>query len=153
MIVSALAAALIGLVFGGLLDHDPEAFRWMCPVASLAGIVAAALYARVRVRRGAMLQVEEVAETSAGLRLSQVLRPLIVDAPFRRFMTCLFVLGSGNMMVDAPLIAGIVVADAGIAAAAAAGIVVAATSPSPPRRRHRLRSFLPATTAATWRWT
>ena len=105
MIVSALVAALIGLLFGGMLDRNPEAFRWMFPSAALAGLLAAAVYARVRVRRhGALQRSERDAAPTTRLGLSDLFQPLVTNRPFRRFMACLFVLGSGNMMVEAPLV-------------------------------------------------
>ena len=105
MIVSALMAAMIGLLFGGMLDHNPEAFRWMFPSAALAGLLAAAIYGRVRVRRHKALQrSERDAAPTARLRPTDLFRPLVTNRPFRRFMACLFVLGSGNMMVEAPLV-------------------------------------------------
>lgn len=105
MVMSAIAAAMTGLLFGGVLDRDPEAFRWLFPAAALFGLAGAAVYARIRVRRHAALQQSERNTTpNSGLLPRNLARPLIQNRPFRRFMACLFVLGSGNMMVDAPLV-------------------------------------------------
>ena len=105
MVMSAIAAAMTGLLFGGVLDRDPEAFRWLFPSAALFGLAGAAVYARIRVRRHAALQQSERNTTpNSGLLPRNLARPLIQNRPFRRFMACLFVLGSGNMMVDAPLV-------------------------------------------------
>ncbi len=104
MIVSALVAAGVGLAFGALLDHDPSAFRWLCPTAAVTGLIAAALYGRIRVRRDKQLRTAERESGTGSVRVLGSLRPLVANRPFRRFMACLFVLGSGNMMVDAPLV-------------------------------------------------
>ena len=105
MVMSAIVAALTGLLFGGVLDRNPEAFRWLFPAAAAVGLAGAAVYGRMRVRRHAALRRSEHATAHhAGLGLRDLARPLIQNRPFRRFMACLFVLGSGNMMVEAPLV-------------------------------------------------
>ena len=50
MVMSAIAAAVTGLLFGGVLDGNPEAFRWLFPSAALVGLAGAAVYGRIRVR-------------------------------------------------------------------------------------------------------
>ena len=104
-VVTAIVSAMIGLGFGQVLDQNPDAFRWMFPTAALVGLGGIAAYSRVRVRRHRAIQASELA-VSAGtrLQLKDLARPLIVNRPFRRYMSWLFVLGSGNMMVDAPLV-------------------------------------------------
>ena len=105
MIAASVVSPMVGLGIGAMLDTDPESFRWMFPCATLVGLVAAAVYGRVRVRRHAALLASEQGDTpQAGLKLLSLFRPLGHNKPFRRYMACLFVLGSGNMMVDAPLV-------------------------------------------------
>ena len=105
MVMSAIAAAVTGLLFGGVLDGNPEAFRWLFPSAALVGLAGAAVYGRIRVRgHAALRRSERNATPNAGLLPRNIAQPLIQNRPFRRFMGCLFILGSGNMMVDAPLV-------------------------------------------------
>jgi hypothetical protein len=105
MTMSAIMAAVTGLAFGSVLDADPEAFRWLFPAAAVVGLGGAAIYGRVRVRRHAALkQTERNVSSSGRHRLKDIASPLVQNRSFRKFMGCLFVLGSGNMMVDAPLV-------------------------------------------------
>ncbi|MCH2135088.1 MAG: MFS transporter [Phycisphaerales bacterium] len=110
MVVSSIMSALTGLSIGALLDQNPEAFRWLFPLVALIGLGGTVVYARVRIRRGAhLMEQEQRAAGGARLSLRDLTRPLAKNRLFRRYMICLFVLGSGNMMVDAPLVLALAV--------------------------------------------
>ena len=101
-LVIALSAGLTGL----LMNHWPEVWRLTFPIAGLMGLVAAWRYQRVRIRMGARLRRQELAEASTrqGGQLRQSLRILRRDHWYRRYMMTMFAFGSGNLMVIALLV-------------------------------------------------
>jgi hypothetical protein len=105
--VQALVMTLAGLAIGaGMRAHD-DAFRLLYPIAALVGLVGAWIYGGLRVRgHRALLRAERADRHLVGSRASplQLRRVLLADARFRRYMTCMFVFGTGNLMVSAPLV-------------------------------------------------
>ena len=98
-----MTAAAFGL--GAAMKFSPDAFRIVLPAAAALGLIGAAIYGGLRMRgEPALLRAER--ENSGGgdanpLAMRQV---LLGDPRFRRYMTCMFVFGSGNLMVTAPLV-------------------------------------------------
>jgi hypothetical protein len=105
--VQALVMTLAGLGVGAAMRANEDAFRLLYPIAAIGGLVGAWIYGGLRVRgHRALLQAERSDKHLVGsrvnpLRLRQV---LLADARFRRYMTCMFVFGTGNLMVTAPLV-------------------------------------------------
>jgi MFS family permease len=102
--IQSVALTLSGLAIGLAMDADPESFRLLYPVAAACGLAGAWLYGGVRLRgHRAMLQAEAGRRGSPwnplGLR-----RLLLEDRDFRTYMSAMFVFGSGNLMVNAPLV-------------------------------------------------
>ncbi len=102
-IVMAATAGTIGLA----MDISAEAFRLVYPIAMLCGITGALAYRRMRMRGHAAMLAAERREPSAGrvhVNPWMLRRTLHEDPMYRRYMTAMFVFGSGNLMVTAPLI-------------------------------------------------
>jgi hypothetical protein len=105
--VQAVMLTLIGLAVGAAMNWNDDAFRVLYPAAAALGLVGTWFYGGMRMRgHRAMVNAERAerrARTGAMPRVSlwEVLRR---DKGFRRYMTCMFVFGSGNQMVIAPLV-------------------------------------------------
>ena len=108
--IQALCLALVTFLTGFLLDENPDAYRWVYPLAASIGLMGAWSYSRIRVRRHEkILEAERNRGASAG-KLSPTINPLGIlrllrsDRGFAAFMLCLFLIGTGNIMVTAPLV-------------------------------------------------
>lgn len=108
--IQALCLALVTFLTGLLLDENPDAYRWVYPLAASIGMVGAWSYSRIRVRgHGRMLASERDHKKSAD-KLKPTINPLGIlrllnnDRGFAAFMLCLFLIGTGNIMVTAPLV-------------------------------------------------
>jgi len=91
------------------LDADPEGFRVLYAVAALLGCIGAVAYARVPVLgEGAHLRLERAARSAGRARseaaASSAIGLLREDPLYARYLSWQFLLGTGNMMVEAPLI-------------------------------------------------
>ncbi|MDG2200738.1 MAG: hypothetical protein P8K80_06110 [Phycisphaerales bacterium] len=108
--IQALVLAGISWAIGSLMDWNQEAYHWAYPAAACIGFLGTLAYSRIRMRgHAAMLRQERtMSEGADPLRPSinplQMLRLLRSDMNYTRFMACQFLLGTGNMMVTAPLI-------------------------------------------------
>jgi MFS family permease len=97
-----IAAGLAGII----LQTRPELSRWLYALAGAAGLLAAWLYRRMRVRQAFRLQRAELAasETSEVFSFRVMRQILRSDPEYRRFMTCLAFYGAGNLMIGAQLV-------------------------------------------------
>ena len=108
--IQAIVLAGISGAIGLSMDWDQEAYRWAYPLAAVVGLLGTAAYSRVRMRgHAALIRHEREAMTSVN-PLRPSLNPLHIlsflrgDPKFMKFMGCQFLLGTGNMMISAPLI-------------------------------------------------
>jgi MFS family permease len=105
--LQVLIGAGVGALLGALLDRGPAWHRGAVAGAVVCGVLALLATRGVRVRRQRRLLREELA---AGPIMPPWMGPLVVwrvlrkDPDYARFMTALFVLGFGNIMV-APIVA------------------------------------------------
>jgi MFS family permease len=108
-----LATAATALVSGILLDRNPDAYRWLYPIAGVSGFASCLAYGAIRVRRARRDAGEGSARKlmtiAAATEMSAVPRPtalgvlhetLIRDAGFRRFELAMFVYGAGFMCMQ-----------------------------------------------------
>jgi len=103
--VQALAMTVAGIGVGLAMMIDDNAFRVLYPVAALLGYFGAWIYRGLRMRgRRAILRAESKDDQGARISPLHLRRVLLADPRFRRYMTCMFVFGSGNLMVGAPLV-------------------------------------------------
>jgi MFS family permease len=96
----------------GLLTLDPSgvgqlAFRIIFPALAFFGVLGALIYARVRLRGQNRLARAERAgakQHSPSFNPLSAFRVLKRDPRFLRYMICQFILGTGNLMMFAPLV-------------------------------------------------
>ncbi len=106
VVATAFGVAAAATLAGITLEQAPEWTRALYITAALAGLAAAWLYRRMRVRREfQLLQAEriEIGETTT-FSLGTLRRILAEDPDYRRFMTCLAFYGAGNLMVGPQLV-------------------------------------------------
>ena len=105
--VQAILMAATAFAIGQAMNVNPEAFRIMYPAAAGIGLIGVVVYSGMRMRgHRAVIRAElDAKESSASLFNPLRWRALLLeDAKYRRYMTCMFVFGAGNLMVGAPLI-------------------------------------------------
>jgi MFS family permease len=128
--VQALALALVGFVIGTAMDIDEWSFHWLFPLVAVGGLVGNSIYRKVRLRGQRRLARAEL-DGRAGKRFSLnpavVFRVLRDDAMYRRFMSCMFVFGLGNLMLAAPLA---IVLNDGFHVSYRTGILISAAIPA-----------------------
>ncbi len=101
VLVMAGSTAAVGLAIG-----FEDGFRLVYPLAATIGLVGAGFYSTMRMRGHRALIAAEANDADSGaslvnpLKLRQI---MLEDGRFRRYMTCMFVFGGGNIMVSAPL--------------------------------------------------
>lgn len=102
--IQVMVVACVALAVGACQDRSAEWFRVVLLAASAMGAVGVAAYSRVRVRGHRRLVLDERDEedgpTFSPLSLWRVLR---ADRHFAAFMLCMFIIGTGNLMLTAPL--------------------------------------------------
>lgn len=106
-ILSSLLIAVSSALLGWLLDVNEPLARWLWVLAGISGLAAANVYRRGRMRHhGLILKQERNDASREPLRylFKRFFKLLADDVPFRHYMQAMFVFGSGNLMVTAPLI-------------------------------------------------
>jgi len=103
--LATLTISLTSLAGSFLLDENPEAFRILYALAALVGVAGVVAFARVPVlRERAHLVLEKHSpEPRSGVRGQGIVSLLRDDPLYARYQTWQFLLGTGNMMVEAPL--------------------------------------------------
>ena len=121
--VEALVAATMGLAIGWSLDRQPQSFHVIFPLLAGFGLIGAFAYRRVPLRRASQLGQRRRMTTVSGVNgtdgevaairhtaSSRVTftpgatwQILCEDRDYRNYLICMFVMGSGNLMLHAPL--------------------------------------------------
>lgn len=96
-----VALGVIGAVFGLLMDRDPRFFYLFAGLAVLIGPLGVISWRSMRVRRRKALASGERTQVEAAPTFNplSMLRVLRADRPFAHYMGCMFLLGSGNLMI------------------------------------------------------
>ena len=108
--VQALCLAGVTFLMGLLLDDNPNAYQWAFPTAAGIGLIGILAYSRIHVHDHEKLMQTERSMDHMDRSSRPSLNPLGMisllrgDRHFRFFMICMFLIGTGNMMVTAPLI-------------------------------------------------
>ena len=104
-IATMTATSLLGSSF---LDRDPEGFRILYAVGVLFQAVGILFFSRVRVlEEEDHLRAERLEAHTHGAPAASLLRSFSVlrhDPLYARYQACQFVLGTSNMMIQAPLV-------------------------------------------------
>jgi MFS family permease len=106
VIVTSLGMVLAATLTGIVLETRPQLARWLYALAAVAGLLAAWLYRRMRLRQSFRLLGAELEQGGRAQVFSlRVLRQILREDPsYRRFMTCLGFYGAGNLMIGAQLV-------------------------------------------------
>ncbi|MCZ6835071.1 MAG: MFS transporter [Planctomycetota bacterium] len=105
--IQTILITLTSLSIGLAIDLHDDAFRILYPFISFIGLIGAWVYKGMRVRRHKALLLAENAHGLDGRsRVNPLIfhRILIEDTNFRRYMTNMFIFGSGNLMIMAPMV-------------------------------------------------
>lgn len=104
--VQSLAVAAIGFILAEAMGWREELFRVVYPLAAVCGLFGAHIYRGLRVRGHRALLNAERAESSKRALVNPLLmlRVLREDRDYRAFMFWMFIFGTGNMMITAPLV-------------------------------------------------
>jgi hypothetical protein len=101
----SLIMAAVGAGAGAILDFDAALFRGLYAAIGLTAFASLLALRRVRVRRQRQLLAAETQHPDdAGFRPAAFVAILRHDALYRTYLTWMMVLGSGNLMLIAPLI-------------------------------------------------
>jgi MFS family permease len=106
VVFSEVGMAAMALATGWVLDRRPDLARWLYLLAALAGLIAAWRYRFVRVRREHRLLAAEAGEGlhASAFSVSMVREILRADPAYRRYMYCMSLYGSGNLMLNGQLV-------------------------------------------------
>ncbi len=103
--VQAVTMTAVGAGIGLAMKADDQAFRLLSPAAAACGLAGAWVSSGLRLRGHRTLLRLERRDVPGGLvNPLKLRRVLLDDPPFRRYMTCMFLFGTGNLMVAAPLV-------------------------------------------------
>ncbi len=104
--VQAIVFAFVGVGIGKAMDWNERSFHLLVPLSALGGLVGVWIYSKVRLRgQRRLARSERAAAAHHNLTMNpfSVLRVLLHDARYRRFMTFMFIFGLGNLRLTAPL--------------------------------------------------
>lgn len=102
--IQVTVIAVVALLVAASQDRSPELFRWMLLAACGLGAVGVASYSRIRVRGSRkLLRRERDGAEQPTLNPASLWRVLREDRNYALFMLCMFVIGTGNIMLTAPL--------------------------------------------------
>jgi len=106
VIVSSVAVAAAAAQAAWVLDKGRIDARWLYGLGAAAGLLAAWLYRRARVRRQFVLLAEETAAAgrTEPFSLGMLLEILKKDRHFREYMFWMGVFGGGNLMLTSQLV-------------------------------------------------
>lgn len=110
--VSVTISSLIAIGLGQAMEISENAYRFLIPVFGLIALIGVGSYARIKVRTESTIIAREQAQTDqssgsiSNIRslLRGIIRVMFDDRDYRRYQTCQFMLGIGNMMSWTPFV-------------------------------------------------
>jgi MFS family permease len=110
--VSVTISSMIAIGLGYSMQLSEESYRFLIPIFGLIALIGVGSYARIRVRNESAIIAHEQSQTKntngtlahIPALLKAITRVLIDDREFRRYQTCQFMLGIGNIMSWAPFV-------------------------------------------------
>lgn len=105
-IITSLVTVVISALVGPLLDQDPGSFRWVYAGGAVFGVLGIYFFSQVNVigeSRHRVLERRSRRTTLAADRMGffEILRR---DKNFAQYQIYQFIAGSGNMIIEAPLV-------------------------------------------------
>lgn len=103
--VSAILMSLSGMFTGWMMDSLANSFHYIYPVAALTGMIGVSYYRKIGMRgHKVLLNKEQSDQDQTPVAGSEAWKILKSDTRFRNYMMTMFIFGSGNLMVTAPLV-------------------------------------------------
>ena len=110
--VSVTISSLIAIGLGYAMQLSENSYRILIPIFGLIALIGVGAYARIKVRTESTILAREQAQsdstTSSISNIKSLLRGIIRvmfdDRDYRRYQTCQFMIGIGNMMSWAPFV-------------------------------------------------
>lgn len=101
---TSVLMAVSGMIAGKWLEYDAMSFRWVFPLAAGFGLIGLYAYRKTGIRGHKVLLKKEREIDRVAVGLGEAFRILKRDRAYRGYMLGMFVFGSGNLMLTAPLI-------------------------------------------------
>lgn len=108
--IQVLSVAVLGVGLGTAMDLDDRAFRLFFPVGAVLALAGVWAWSKVRVRQGPALVAEErrtglePGKGGPSINPLSVWRLLREDRQYGAYMSCMMLLGLGNLMVTPVLV-------------------------------------------------
>jgi len=109
--VSVTISSIIAIGLGFAMQLSENSYRYLIPIFALIALIGVSSYAKIKVRSESTILAREHAQSNnASTRtaipslLKAIARILIDDRDYRRYQTCQFLIGIGNMMTWAPFV-------------------------------------------------
>jgi len=110
--VSVTISSLIAIGLGYAMQYSENSYRILIPIFGLIALIGVGAYARIKVRTESTILAREQAQSDestsplANIKslLRGIIRVMFDDRDYRRYQTCQFMIGIGNMMSWAPFV-------------------------------------------------
>lgn len=110
--VSVTISSLIAVGLGYAMQYSENSYRVLIPIFGLIALIGVGAYARIKVRTESTILAREQAQSDestspiANIKslLRGIIRVMFDDRDYRRYQTCQFMIGIGNMMSWAPFV-------------------------------------------------
>jgi hypothetical protein len=105
--IAVLMVGITGFLLGKAMDINEESFRFFILIACAGGALGVYNYGKIRMRGHAAFIKAEAADDRASrpsINPVSLRRLLAGDRYYDRFMSSMFLLGAGNLMLAAPLV-------------------------------------------------
>ncbi len=110
--VSVTISSLIAIGLGYSMQIAENSYRILIPIFGLIALIGVGAYARIKVRTESTILAREQAQSGSTTSsisnikslLHGIIRVMFDDRDYRRYQTCQFMIGIGNMMSWAPFV-------------------------------------------------
>ncbi len=102
--IGSVITVLVSFSIGPILDASPQSLGWIYAVGTLFGSVGIVIFSRIQVVGEAQQLQQEREDQSQRFFFKPALEILRGDYAYRKYQTCMFAAGFGNMLIEAPLI-------------------------------------------------
>lgn len=105
--IQSIVMASVAFGIGMCVEFDPHAIRVIYPAVALIAGIGVFIYAGMRLRgHRALMRAEREGEDQSARSFNPVRwrRIILEDVKYRQYQTCMFIFGTGNLMMTAPLL-------------------------------------------------